>query len=142
MTPKEKAYQIAQNKMYNHDAFSQWLGIQILDLDAGAALLQMTIREEMTNGFGIAHGGIIYSLADTALAFAANSHGRHSLSVETSISHLLPVRLGDTIQATTTQESLSHKIAVYSIVLSNQKQEKVGIFKGTVYRSSKEWDCN
>ena len=139
MTPKEKAYAIAKQLMYDNDAFSQWLGIEILDLDAGKAVLQMTLRQEMTQGFGIAHGGITYSLADSALAFASNAHGRKSVSVETSISHLLAVKVGDILTATAIEESLSNKIAVYNIRIMNQEDKLVALFKGTVYRKSKEW---
>jgi len=139
MNTKEKAYAIAKAKMYDNDAFSQWLGIEILDLDAGKAVLQMTVRPEMTQGFGIAHGGITYSLADSALAFASNSHGVKSVSVETSISHLMVVNKGDTLTATATEESLSNKIGIYTIKVVNQDEKLVALFKGTVYRSSQEW---
>ena len=80
--------------MYQIDAFSQWLGIEIIDVSEGFCQLKMTLRKEMLNGFQIAHGGIAYSLADSALAFASNSHGRKSLSVETSISHTVSVKEG------------------------------------------------
>lgn len=140
MDSKEKAYKIAKEQMYDKDSFSQWLGIEILDLDAGKAILKLTVRAEMTNGFGIAHGGITYSLADSALAFAANSYGRHSVSVETSISHTQSVKAGDELRATAFEESLNHKIAVYRILIENQNKQRVAIFKGTVYRSSKEWE--
>ena len=140
MNSKEKAYKIAKEQMYDQDSFSQWLGIKIVDLDAGKAVLQMTVRPEMTNGFGIAHGGITYSLADSALAFAANSYGRHSVSVETSISHTQTVKSGDELVATALEESLNHKIGIYRILIKNQEKETVAIFKGTVYRSSKEWE--
>lgn len=139
MDTKQKAYDIAKTQMYDHDAFSQWLGIEILDLDAGQAVLQLKVRKEMTNGFGIAHGGITYSLADSALAFAANAHGRHSVSIETSISHLQPVRVDDVLTARVEEESLNHKIGVYRITIINQASQKVAVFKGTVYRTSKEW---
>lgn len=139
MNSKEKAYKIAKQQMYDKDAFSQWLGIEIVDLDAGKAVLSMIVRKEMTNGFGIAHGGITYSLADSALAFAANAYGRHSVSIETSISHTLPVKATDKLTATAYEESLNHKIGIYRILIKNQNEETVAIFKGTVYRSSKEW---
>ncbi|WP_052592034.1 hotdog fold thioesterase [Aureispira sp. CCB-QB1] len=140
MNSKKKAYQIAEEQMYNHDAFSQWLGIEIVDLDAGKAVLKMVVRDEMTNGFGIAHGGITYSLADSALAFASNAYGRHSVSIETSISHTQPVRVNDVLLASVCEESLNHKIGVYRVLIENQSKETVAIFKGTVYRSSKEWE--
>ena len=139
MDSKKKAYKIAKEQMYDSDAFSQWLGIEIVDLDAGSSTLKMIVRKEMTNGFGIAHGGISYSLADTALAFASNAHGRHSLSVETSISHTQAVKIGDVLFAEASEESLNHKIGVYRILIKNQDDKTVAIFKGVVYRSSKEW---
>jgi acyl-CoA thioesterase len=98
----------------------------------------MTIRKEMTNGFGIAHGGITYSLADSALAFAANSHGRQSVSIDTSINHIETLREGDKIIAITTENALKNKFGFYTIEI--KKEEKiVALFKGTVFRSEKEW---
>ena len=77
------------DQMYNNDSFSQWLGIERVQDGAGKSVLRMTVRKEMLNGFDIAHGGITYSLADSALAFASNGHGRMAVSVETSISHTI-----------------------------------------------------
>ena len=127
------------NKMFDQDAFSQWLGIKIVEVSEGNCQLQMPVRSEMLNGFQIAHGGIAYSLADSALAFASNSHGRKSLSVETSISHTVSVKEGDVLTATNEELSLSDKIGVYLITITNQDNQKVAYFKGTVYRTSKEW---
>ena len=127
------------NKMFDQDAFSQWLGIKIVEVSEGNCQLQMPVRSEMLNGFQIAHGGIAYSLADSALAFASNSHGRKSLSVETSISHAVSVKEGNVLTATTEELSLSDKIGVYLITITNQDNQKVAYFKGTVYRTSKEW---
>ena len=126
-------------KMFDQDAFSQWLGIKIIEVKDGYCKLKMTVRKEMLNGFQIAHGGIAYSLADSALAFASNSHGRKSLSVETSISHTVSVKEGDVLTVTTKELSLSDKIGVYLITIINQSNEDVAYFKGTVYRTSKEW---
>ena len=125
--------------MYQNDAFSQWLGIEVVEIKDGYCKLNMTIRKEMLNGFQIAHGGIAYSLADSALAFASNSHGRKSLSVETSISHTVSVKEGDVLTAITEELSLSDKIGVYLITITNQDNQEVAYFKGTVYRTSKEW---
>ena len=130
------------NKMFDQDAFSQWLGIEIIDISDGCCQLKMTVRKEMLNGFQIAHGGIAYSLADSALAFASNSQGRKSLSVETSISHTVSVKEGDVLTVTTKELSLSDKIGVYLITIINQSNEDVAYFKGTVYRTSKEWFPN
>ena len=127
------------NKMFDQDAFSQWLGIKIVEVSEGNCQLQMPVRSEMLNGFQIAHGGIAYSLADSALAFASNSHGRKSLSVETSISHTVSVKEGNVLTAATEELSLSDKIGVYLITITNQDNQKIAYFKGTVYRTSKEW---
>ena len=128
--------------MYQNDAFSQWLGIEIIDVSEGFCQLKMTVRKEMLNGFQIAHGGIVYSLADSGLAFASNSHGRKSLSVETSISHTVSIKEGDVLTVATKELSLSDKIGVYLITIINQSNEDVAYFKGTVYRTSKEWFSN
>ena len=128
--------------MFDQDAFSQWLGIEIIDVSEGFCQLKMTVRKEMLNGFQIAHGGIAYSLADSALAFASNSHGRKSLSVETSISHTVSIKEGDVLTVATKELSLSDKIGVYLITIINQSNEDVAYFKGTVYRTSKEWFSN
>ncbi len=127
------------NKMYDQDAFSQWLGIEIVDVSEGYCQLKMKVRKEMLNGFHIAHGGIAYSLADSALAFASNSHGRKSLSVETSISHMVSIKAGDMLTAMTKELSRSDKIGVYLITITNKENQEVAIFKGTVYRTSKDW---
>lgn len=127
-------------KMFDADWFSQWLGIERLEVKQGRCVLRMTIRKEMLNGFAIAHGGITYSLADSALAFASNSHGRMSVSVETSISHTESLKEGDVIIATAEEMSLSNKVAVYHVTVTNQNNKVVALFKGTVYRTSKEWD--
>jgi len=127
------------DKMINGDAFSRWLGIEVLEITEGYCKLKMTVRKEMTNGFNIAHGGISYSLADSALAFAANSDGIQSLSVETSISHTKKVMSGDTLIAKTQEISKNDKNAVYNINITNQDNLEVAHFKGTVYRTGKEW---
>ena len=127
------------DKMINGDAFSQWLGVEVLEITEGLCKLKMTVRDEMTNGFNIAHGGIAYSLADSALAFAANSYGIQSLSVETSISHTKKVMSGDILIAATQEVSKNDKNAVYNISITNQDNLEVAYFKGTVFRTRKEW---
>ena len=128
------------DKMYENDAFSQWLGIKRIEDGAGISVLQMTVRKEMLNGFYILHGGVSYSLADSALAFASNGHGRKSVSVETSISHTHASKKGDVLTAHTKEMSLSNKIGVYQITITNQEDKTVALFKGTVYRTSKDWE--
>jgi acyl-CoA thioesterase len=128
------------DKMYGNDHFTQWLGIERLEEGPGRSVLRMTVRPEMMNGFGIAHGGITYSLADSALAFASNSHCRMAVSVETSISHTGPVHAGDVLTAVAEEEKLSNKIGIYKVTVKNQEDKVVALFKGTVYRMSKEWE--
>ncbi len=127
------------NRMYEQDAFSKWLGIEIIEIGAGVSKLQMTVREEMLNGFNVVHGGISYSLADSALAFASNSQGRLSMSIETSISHTISCKVGDIFSAIAEELSLSNKLGIYQVTVKNQREEVVALFKGTVYRTSKEW---
>ena len=128
----EKAQKIV-NTMINGDAFSKWLGIEVIKVSEGFCKLEMTVRDEMTNGFNIAHGGISYSLADSALAFAANSDGIQSLSIETTISHTKKVLSGDRLTAETKEISKNEKNAVYNISITNQEDVEVAHFKGTVY---------
>jgi acyl-CoA thioesterase len=127
------------NHMMANDAFSRWLGIEVLDAQPGSAILTMTIREEMTNGFAIAHGGITYSLADSALAFASNGYGPQAVSLETSISHLKPLKSGDLIVATATEVHRGHKTGIYEVRVTCG-EILVAQFKGIVYITSKTWN--
>ncbi|MCF8284587.1 MAG: hotdog fold thioesterase [Sphingobacteriales bacterium] len=127
------------HKMFDNDAFSKWLGIEVIEIGEGVSTLRMTVRKEMLNGFEVLHGGITYSLADSALAFASNAYGRKSMSIETSISHTLSCKEGDLLTTKTVERSLSNKIGVYDITVLNQDEKVVALFKGTVYRSDKNW---
>lgn len=138
MNPKELSTKVV-DKMYNNDLFSRWLGIERIEENAGKSVLKMTIRKEMLNGFDIAHGGVTFSLADSALAFASNSHGRKSVVIEAGMSYPAPVKEGDVITAVAEEVSLTNKIGTYNITITNQDNIKVGLFKGTVYRKSEKW---
>ncbi|MCZ8169014.1 PaaI family thioesterase [Flavobacterium sp.] len=124
--------------MLSNDAFSQWLGIELVHIDHGTCTLSLTVRAEMLNGFGIAHGGITYALADSALAFAANSHGRQSVSIDTSINHVETLKVGDVITATATEEALKNRFGFYAVAIT-KNETTVALFKGTVFRSEREW---
>lgn len=139
MTEKTLANKVV-DKMMEHDAFSQWLGVERLEDGPGRSVLRMTVRKEMLNGFYIAHGGITYSLADSAFAFASNSHGRKAVSIETSISHIESVHEGDTLTAEAIEENAGNKISLYHIRVLNQHGRLVALFKGTAYRTGKEWE--
>ncbi|MDH3708546.1 MAG: hydroxyphenylacetyl-CoA thioesterase PaaI [Cyclobacteriaceae bacterium] len=124
--------------MLNNDRFSAWLGIELEKVSPGQCIISMTIREEMLNGFGIAHGGVTFALADTALAIASNSYNILSVALDASISYPNAVNEGDKITAKASQISLSRKTGVYGISVSNQHDQVVAFFKGTVYRTSKK----
>ena len=134
----ERSAQITK-RMMEKDEFSKWLKIEVLETGEGSCRLKMLIRPEMCNGFGIAHGGITYSLADSALAFASNSRGRHALSIDTSISHLRPLNAGTTIEAVAKELHLSYRTGLYEVVILTGN-ETVAHFKGTVYRKEDEWN--
>lgn len=124
--------------MMDDDAFSRWLGIEVLEVKPGYAQIRMEIRPEMNNGFKITHGGIAYSLADSAFAFASNSHGRVAVAMETNISYLKKVSSGDILTAKAAEISLGNRIGVYSVIIRNQDDEKVAHFRGTVFRTKEQ----
>jgi len=136
-----KASSIVDEMMAN-DHFSQWLGIERLAESPGYCKLKMVIRKEMLNGFGVIHGGITFSLADSALAFAANGHGKHAVSIDSSISHTRPAQEGDELIAEATEMSLGRSTAVYHVRVVNQEAKVIAIFKATVYRKDTEWDLS
>ena len=142
MCPNKNLAKKVVDKMMSGDAFSQWLGIEVLEISEGYCKLKMTVREEMTNGFKIAHGGIAYSLADSCLAFAANSDGVQSVSIETSISYTKKAVSGDMLTATAKEIRKSEKTGFYHITITNQNNIEIAHFKGTVYRTGKEWFPN
>lgn len=121
--------------MMADDAFSRWLGIDVVDIKPGFAKLKMEVRQEMVNGFNVSHGGIAFSLADSALAFASNSYGRVAVAMENNISFMKKIVAGDTITAETDELNIGRRIGVYNISITNQKNEQVGLFRGTVFRT-------
>lgn len=132
---KQKLAENIVEKMMADDAFSQWLGIEVLETRPGYTRITLEVRPEMNNGFGITHGGIAYSLADSALAFASNSHGRVAVALETNISYIKKVSGGDSLTATAQEISLGNRIGVYNIKVTNQDDTGVAQFRGTVFRT-------
>src|SRR5690625_3213915 len=129
--------QIVQ-KMLDNDSFSQWLGIEIVTVKKDYCKLKMKIREEMLNGMKKAQGGITFSFADSAFAFASNTRGRKSVSIEASINHIEALDAGDVITAEAQLESVKNKLGFYTVRV--RKEEKlVALFKGVVYRTSVDW---
>lgn len=127
------------DQMMNKDQFSQWLEIERIEEAEGYCKLKMVIREDMCNGFGIAHGGICYSFADSALAFAANSYGRHAVSIDTSISHFKALKPGAEIFAATSVLSRSGRLAHFGVSITSSDNTPVAYFKGTVYFKEDTW---
>lgn len=125
--------------MMERDAFSKWLAISVEEIKLGSCTLQTTITNEMLNGFDIAHGGISYSIADSALAFASNSYGTKCVSIETSISHTRPTKLGDQLTAIATELHRGRKIGIYEVIVTNQEKKTIALFKGTVHISKEIW---
>lgn len=126
-------------KMLSQDAFSQWLGIEILECEIGRCKVAMTIRKEMLNSMNKAHGGLSYSLADTAFGFSANTHGKYAVSIETSINHIEALNEGDYLTAEATLDLQKKKVG-FNIVEVKRGEELVALFKGVVYRTSKDWE--
>jgi acyl-CoA thioesterase len=126
-------------KMLSQDAFSTWLGIEILEVAKGKCKVAMTVRKEMLNSMNKAHGGISYSLADTAFGFAANTHGKYAVSIETSINHIEALKEGDYLVAESVIEKVNNKLG-FNIVEVKRGDELVALFKGVVYRTSKDWE--
>ena len=126
-------------KMLLLDAYSQWLGIEILECELGRCRVAMTVRKEMLNSMNKAHGGITYSLADTAFGFAANTHGRFAVSIETSINHIEAVSEDDYLVAESIIEKVNNKLG-FNIIEVKRGNEMVALFKGVVYRTAKEWE--
>ena len=126
-------------KMLSQDAYSSWLGIEILSCEIGRVKVGMTIRKEMLNSMNKAHGGISYALADTAFGFSANTHGRYAVSIETSINHIEALHLGDYITAEATLVVQKTKVG-FNIVEVKKGDELVALFKGVVYRTNKDWE--
>jgi acyl-CoA thioesterase len=123
--------------MMEKDAFSRWLGIEVTEIAPGRSAIRMTVRAEMVNGFGVSHGGIVYSLADSALAFAANTNGNVTVAIENSISYPQPVHVDDTLTAVAEEESFTNRLGFYRVSVRNQDHLLVAIFRGTVYRTKR-----
>jgi acyl-CoA thioesterase len=124
-------------KMMLHDAFSQWLGITVLEVREGYSKIQMTLREEMLNGFGVIHGGVAFSMADSAFAFACNNRNNLSMALDTSITFTKATMPGDVLTAEAKELHNGRSTGLYLITVTNQSGEQVALFKGTCFRTGK-----
>lgn len=125
-------------KMMKDDLFSKWLGIEVLEIKEGYSKIQMTVRNEMINGLGIIHGGISFSLADSAFAFACNNRNNLSVALDTSINFLKPVHVNDELIAEAKEIHNGRSTGLYQIVITNQHNHVVALFKGTCFRTNKK----
>ena len=125
--------------MLARDAFSQWLGISVLDVSPRSVTVRMVVRDEMLNGFRVCHGGVAFSLADSALAFASNTHGRVTVSIENSITYPVAIAAGDVLTARAEEESASNRLAFYRVTVRRQDDVIVALFRGTVYRTTRDY---
>ena len=123
--------------MMKHDLFSQWLGVEVLEVSEGSSRIRMEVRQEMINGFGIVHGGIAFALADSAFAFACNNRNNLSVALDTSINFLKPVAVGDNLEATAREIHNGRSTGLYQVEIRNQNKDVVALFKGTCFRTGK-----
>ena len=123
--------------MMENDFFSQWMGVEVLEVKEGYSRIKMTIRKEMVNGFGIVHGGLPFSLADSAFAFACNNRNNLSVALDVTITFTKAVNVGDELTAEAKEIHNGRSTGVYLISVTNQKNELVSLFKGTCFRTGK-----
>ena len=137
MTEEDNIAKKCVDKMLELDYFSQWMGIEIIEIKQYYSKIKMQLRREMMNGFGIAHGGVTFALADSAFAFACNSDGKVTVALDVSISFPKSGKEGDVLTAEAKQINNTNKTGLYLIEVKNQHDELVALFKGTCYRTEK-----
>ncbi len=137
-TPDERALAVV-HEMLGIDAFARWLGVEILEAGLGHSVIRMTVRPEMVNGFNTSHGGIVFSFADSALAFCSNACGYVTVAVDCSVSYTRPVLPGHVLVARATEQSSTNTLAFCAVTVTNESEGGVtcGHFRGTVYRTRK-----
>ncbi|GAA4743417.1 hydroxyphenylacetyl-CoA thioesterase PaaI [Flavisolibacter ginsenosidimutans] len=135
---KDELAKTVVGKMMRNDLFSQWLGIEVLEVRESYSKISMTLRNEMINGLGIVHGGIAFSLADSAFAFACNNRNNLSVALDTSITFTKATKPGDTLIAEAKELHNGRSTGLYHITVTNQNGEAVAHFKGTCFRTGKK----
>jgi acyl-CoA thioesterase len=135
---KDKLAASVVGHMLQNDLFSQWLGIEVLEIREGYSKIRMVIRKEMVNGLGITHGGIAFSLADSAFAFACNNRNNFSVALDTAINFIKPVQEGDILTAEANEIHNGKTTGLYHISITNQHSHLIAFFKGTCFRTNKK----
>jgi acyl-CoA thioesterase len=134
---KDQLARTVVDHMMKNDFFSQWMGVEVLEVKDGYSRIRMSIRKEMVNGFGIVHGGIPFSLADSAFAFACNNRNNLSVALDVNIVFTKAVNVGDVLTAEASEFHNGRSTGVYLITVSNQRGEQIAYFKGTCFRTGK-----
>lgn len=124
--------------MFSRDRAAQALGIKIVRVQPGASLLTMTVRSDMVNGHHICHGGMIFSLADTAFAYACNSYNKNTVASACHIDFLAPAKEGETLEAEAVEQSAAGRTGVYDITVRNNHGKTIALFRGKSYRINGE----
>ena len=137
MTDQDNFANKVVTQMMQDDKFSQWLGIEVLQISEGYSKIKMTIRDEMINGFGTLHGGIPFSLADSAFAFACNNRNNLSVALDVTISFTKAVKSGDILTAEAKEIHNGRSTGVYLVNIFNQDGQLTAFFKGTCFRTGK-----
>ena len=137
-TSNSSRAEAVKDLMLANDAYSKLLGFEVDEVGPGYCRLHFTVRPDMLNGFAALHGGVTFSAADSAFAFACKSHGRQSVGLTVTVDYLEAGRLGDVITVEAREESLKHKVGVYQVRVVNQNGLTLALFKGTAYRTSNE----
>jgi acyl-CoA thioesterase len=134
--PQRLAERVVE-RMLATDALSRWLGLEVVRVAPARATCRMTVRPEMVNGFGVAHGGIVFSFADSAFAFACNTHGAVTVAVDNTITYPTAIHPGDVLTAEAEEEAASRRLGYYRVTVTNQHGAVVALFKGTAYKTSR-----
>lgn len=119
------------------DAHSRWLGLEVVAIAPRACTCRMTVRPDMVNGFGVSHGGVVFSFADSAFAFACNTHGMITVAVDNSITYPAPIHPGDVLTAVAREEAASRRLGYYVVEVRNQHDVLVASFRGTAYKTTR-----
>lgn len=124
-------------EIINRDNFIRWMKIRLIAADEGYSKVQMDIRDEMLNGAGVVHGGILFSLADSAFGIASNSRNEFSLAWDATITFVKPARLWDVLTAEATELHDGKSMGLYIVVITNQRNEQVAYFRGSSFKKGK-----
>ncbi len=127
------------DKMLEQDTYGKWLNPTIEKIATGYCLMKMSVRPEFLNGVGTVHGGIVFGIADTAFAYASNSHNRIAVALDVTISYPNAGQVDDVFTIEAKEIYLGGRTAIYQVTVINQQQLLIGLFQGTVFRTHKKY---